>query len=165
MFTKKIEMKTTYALLKEIENHIPLYKLENSFISNTNVGWQIEHILLTIDQIVNGIQKSNPNDYKPIFSIWKTIVFTTKHIPRGKAKAPKAVLPTSFTENSLKEHWNLTLANLNQLEKINKNQFIEHPYFAHLNQKETEKFLYIHTLHHLKIIKDLIKKNNILWQQ
>jgi hypothetical protein len=50
------------------------------------------------------------------------------------------------------------LANLNQLEKINKNQFIEHPYFGHLNKKETEKFLYIHTLHHLKIIKDLIKK-------
>ena len=85
----KIEMKTTYALLKkEIENHIPLYKLENSFISNTNVGWQIEHILLTIDQIVNGIQKNNQMIIKPIFYL-KTIVLQLNIFPRGKLKHQK----------------------------------------------------------------------------
>lgn len=160
MFTKKIEMKTTYALLKEIENHIPLYKLENSFISNTNVGWQIEHILLTINQVLKNCEESIDSNYQPKFSIWKLIVFTTKKIPRGKVKAPKIVRPELFDKNSLEIHIKQTTENLKIINDLKKNQYFNHPIFGHINKIKMIKFLEIHSNHHLKIIREIIHKTS-----
>jgi hypothetical protein len=42
------------------------------------------------------------------------------------------------------------------LEKAEKNQFFPHPFLGNLNKKQTIHFLSIHTLHHLKIINDIL---------
>ena len=41
-------MKNLETLLNQFESRIPLFAKENSEISKSNVGWHIEHSLLTI---------------------------------------------------------------------------------------------------------------------
>jgi hypothetical protein len=48
-------------------------------------------------------------------------------------------------------------ANLALLAKAGKNQYFTHPIFGDLNTEQTFKFLGVHTNHHLKIIKDIVK--------
>lgn len=145
------------SLLNQLEFYIPSSESINLQVSQTTVGWQIEHSLLTINGIVSALQKSNPKDYNWKFSLMKLIILATKKIPRGKAKAPKVVVPKALINNDdLQEHLSKTRDAIKVLEMVSKDQFFEHPYFGKLKLKETIRFLEIHTDHHLNIIKDIV---------
>jgi hypothetical protein len=150
-------------LIQELESVIPNQELLNPSISKSSVGWHIEHTLLTLNLVVNAIEKSNPKTYKWKFSFIRMLVMTTKKIPRGKAKAPKIVQPaTDFDAETLKDHLEKAKINIQKLQTIDPNHYFEHPYFGHLKLKPTIRFLEIHTDHHVNIIKDIIKSNPIL---
>ena len=145
------------SLLNKLEHHIPNSESINLQVSQTTVGWQIEHSLLTINGIVSAVQKSNPKDYNWKFSLMKLIILATKKIPRGKAKAPKVVVPKALINNDdLQEHLSKTRDAIKLLEMVSKDRFFEHPYFGKLKLKETIRFLEIHTDHHLNIIEDIV---------
>jgi hypothetical protein len=145
------------SLLNQLEYHIPSSELSNLQVSQSTVGWQIEHSLLTINGIVSAVQKSNPKDYQWKFSFMKIIILATKKIPRGKAKAPKIVVPkTDITFADLQQHLAKARETIKGLETVSKDQFFEHPYFGKLKLKETIRFLEIHTSHHLNIIEDIV---------
>ena len=46
--------------------------------------------------------------------------------------------------------------NIQKLTSLSKNAFFTHPFLKDLNVKQSEKFLEIHTPHHLKIIQDIL---------
>jgi hypothetical protein len=46
---------------------------------------------------------------------------------------------------------------IDALSKAGKNQYFTHPIFGDLNTADTFKLLAVHTNHHLKIIKDILK--------
>ncbi len=145
-------------LLNQLESRIPLFENENGSISKSNVGWHIEHSLLTINGITKVILRSNPKEYQWKFKFSKMVIFILGKIPRGKAKAPQIVVPnTTIDLASLQEHINKTRNSLKELESLSINHFFEHPYFGKLKKKETLRFLEIHTNHHLEIIEDIIK--------
>ncbi len=151
-------MKKLEGILQELESKISKQDLINHKISKSTVGWQIEHILLTINLIIGAIKKSNPNEYKWKFSFPRLLIFTMNKIPRGRAQAPKIVQPKdNFTVESLKKHLELAKKNIHELNSLKKNHHFDHPYFGKLNLKPTIKFLEIHTKHHLEIINDIIK--------
>jgi hypothetical protein len=144
-------------LLDSIAIYISDYELLNTEVSQSNIGWHIEHTLLTINGIVEALTRSNPKDFKPKFSVIKYIVLVTKKIPRGKARVPKVVAPkVEYTADSLRQHLEVTKEKIKQLELISEAHFFEHPYFGGLKKKQTIRFLEIHTNHHLKIIRDII---------
>ena len=144
-------------LLNQLEFHIPSSESINLQVSQSTVGWQIEHSLLTINGIVSAVQKSNPKDYNWKFSFMKLVVLATKKIPRGKAKAPKVVVPkAAINSDDLQEHLTKTRNTIKTLEMVSKDHFFEHPYFGKLKRKETIRFLEIHTRHHLNIIEDIV---------
>ena len=147
------------SLVQKLETYIPQQALCNSKISKASLGWQIEHSLLTINGIIDALKKSNPNDYKRNFRLSRLVVFITHKFPRGKAKAPKVVQPRTFDKESLQLHIKLSKQNILELESLTKHQFFEHPYFGLLKKKKAIRFLYIHTLHHLKIIEDIVAGN------
>jgi hypothetical protein len=145
-------------LLLQLESHIPNLEKINTRVSNSTVGWQIDHCLLVINGVINQVEISNPTEFQPKWNFNKFMVFTTGKIPRGKARAPKIVTPVEVaTADELNSKIEFAKKNLLKLATFSKNSFFKHPYFNDLNTKQTEKFLAIHTKHHLKIIEDILR--------
>ena len=145
-------------LLHQLENHISNFEKTNPNVSNSTVGWQIDHCLLVINGIIGQIEISDPLKFQPKWTFPKFMVFTTGKIPRGKAKAPKVVIPTQVaTQEKLIAKLAAAKNNVLKLDSFSENQFFNHPFFKDLNVKQTKKFLTIHTKHHLKIIEDILK--------
>jgi hypothetical protein len=148
------------ALLNQLEHYISKNETINLQVSQSTVGWQIEHSLLTINGVVSAVHKSNPKDYHWKFSLIKIMVLATKKIPRGKAKAPKVVVPKAdITCVDLEQHLAKARDTVKSLELVSKDHYFEHPYFGKLKLKETIRFLEIHTTHHLNIIEDIVNTN------
>jgi hypothetical protein len=151
-------MNPLHHLLLQLENHIPNLEKTNPNVSISTVGWQIDHCLLVINGIISQLEISNPTEFQPKWNFPKFMVFTTGKIPRGKAKAPKVVMPIQVaTQNELKAKLEVAKNNVLKLDSFSENQFFNHPFFKDLNVKQTKRFLTIHTKHHLKIIEDILK--------
>ena len=150
-------MKNLENLLAEIESKISQQSVLNKSVSEASVGWHVEHILLVINGIISRLKRSNPAEFKGAFKMSRFIVFTTGIIPRGRAKSPESVVPKPFDTESLIAHIAIAKERIKQLDEMNPNFFMEHPFFGHLKKEDTIKFLRIHTNHHLKIINDILK--------
>lgn len=145
-------------LVQQLEAQIPNAAATNTSVTTSTVGWQIEHALLTINQIIKTVAASNPSDYKWSFNLMRTVIFFRQRIPRGQAKAPKVVQPKdNVTEATIKAVLATTYQLLEVLPILETNNFFPHPYFGKLNKQQTIKFLIIHTQHHLKIINEIIQ--------
>lgn len=144
------------SVLDELESHIIDFEKTNVAVSQSSIGWHIDHSLIVINSIVAQLKKSNPQAYKWKFNWKRTYIQTINKFPRGKGKAPKAVQPT---ETSSVEVLNskLEIANKSiiELENLESNNFFMHPYFGNLNLKTSIWLLELHTKHHLEIIKDI----------
>jgi hypothetical protein len=151
-------MNSLLPLLQQLENHISNFEKTNPNVSNSTVGWQIDHCLLVINGIIGQLEISDPSKYQPKWTFPKFMVFTTGKIPRGKAQAPKVVIPNQVaTQEELLAKLAAAKNNVLKLDSFSENQFFNHPFFKDLNVKQTKKFLTIHTKHHLKIIEDILK--------
>lgn len=145
-------------LLNQFELRIPLFAKENSEISKANVGWHIEHSLLTIMGVTKVVLRSNPINYKWRFKLSRLLIFTFGKITRGKAKAPEVVVPKNeISESQLLLNLELTKKLILELKSISNDHYFEHPYLGKLKKKNAIRFLEIHTKHHLKIIEDIVK--------
>lgn len=149
-------MEETFEKLKK---HIANSTERKEEISKSSVGWQIDHSLKVILVICKSIKDSNPKDYKPKFSLIKSLIMLTGYMPRGKANAPKITKSEEvhFSEAFLLEKIEEAKAELASLEAYDENTFFPHPFFGHVNKANTVRFLEIHTNHHLKIIRDILK--------
>jgi hypothetical protein len=154
-YDKQMNKLTDY--LMEVERNIPALGKQQGDISAANVGWHLEHILLTIDRVIDSLNASDPTQYKYSFKPVKTIVFLAGAFPRGRAKAPAAVVPETYDEESLRKHLMTTRLNMEALSNVDADRFFNHLIFGNLKTKKTVKFLGIHTNHHLKIIYDIVK--------
>ena len=144
--------------ISELESHISNLEKTNPSVSNSTIGWQIDHCLMVINGVIPQIEVSNPTEFHAKFNFNRLIVFTTGKIPKGKIRAPKSVTPIDVASSEeLKSKIELAKTNILKLKSLPKNSFFKHPFFKDLNVKQTERFLRIHTHHHLKIIQDILK--------
>jgi len=122
------------------------------------VSWHLAHSLKVLHNIIKVLQSSNADEYRWRFNRSRSFVYLINFIPRGKGKAPKAVMPA---EDISKEELHKEIATVRQLleelQHLDAKSNFTHPYFGQLNLKHTKKFLAIHTKHHLKIIEDIIR--------
>ena len=145
-------------LLQKIESNICFSKVSNERISKANVAWHLDHSLKVINSVATVLQKSDA-DYKWNFNLKRDYFLFIKRIPRGKARAPKAVqsfdeITTVSIERQLKTARHL----IQEMETMNPKTNFIHPYIGKLNLKQAFIFIAIHTEHHLKIIDDILKK-------
>jgi len=144
--------------LLELEQSVNTGTTTNENISKSSTYWHIDHSLLVINGIPQVLANSNPADFNPQFKWIKFIVMTFKKIPRGKAHAPKQVLPEdNITKEALLHRLQTALIALQKLDHLAPSCYFNHPVFGHLNVKQSIKFLWIHTEHHLKIIREISK--------
>jgi hypothetical protein len=147
-------------LLQQLEERLPDYTLTAPYVSQSSLGWQIEHTLLTFNLILKQLQRSNPNDYRWKLNWNRILIFTLGFIPRGKAKAPKVVQPQhEITLEGLQQHLQEAYRLLEHVHLLDSDAYFEHPFFGALDKKSTLYFLKLHTQHHLKIIKDIAKEH------
>jgi hypothetical protein len=144
-------------LLVSLEDKFNYFESRNEHVSNGSVGWHIEHSLLVIIKIYESISNSDYNKYEWKFRLRWLIFYLSGSFPRGKAKAPPAVLPSeAINLESLKTSVELARKSIIGLKSCHANQFFVHPIFGKLNKKSTMVFFAIHTNHHLKIINDIL---------
>ncbi len=150
-------MNTINPILVILSSKINAFDRKNIDVSKSSVGWHLEHSLKTIDQIITACKKSDPSIYQWKFKLNRFLILDVlQKIPREKAKAPKVVQPEGdISKESLQLHFEKVCQNLENWEDMNENCYFFHPYFGNLNKKTTEKFLALHTNHHLKIIEDI----------
>ena len=152
-------MQNLQNLISQLESKISQFETTNLTVSGGSVGWHIEHSLKTIDQIVTACKNSNPVNYQWHFNFKRFLIMSiAKKIPRGKARAPKIVRPEGdISTESLTLSLEKVKENLKNWGNLDKNANFPHPFFGILNKKETEKFLLLHTKHHLMIVNDMLK--------
>ena len=145
-------------LLNHLEAQIENYSSLNKTISEGNVGWHIVHSCLVIDSVCGAVCKSDPTKFIKKFSMKAFFVMLFNAIPRGKAKAPSFTIPSEeLSPASILKSIQASRASIAALSKADKNQYFNHPFFGNLHTADTFKFLAVHTNHHLKIIKDIVK--------
>ncbi|WP_418602215.1 DUF1569 domain-containing protein [Hwangdonia sp.] len=156
MSNKKI--KYLHALLSEIEQHIPLKDQTNPKVTKSDIGWQLDHSLKVFNAVCEWTIKSNPADYERKFSFWRTVLFPIGYIPRGKVKAPKIVRPPNvILDEDLKTQLQTAKNHIDALKPLPEKAYFKHFIFGKLSKKQTLRFLEMHTNHHLKIVRDILK--------
>ncbi|MBE0422649.1 MAG: hypothetical protein IBX66_01795 [Lutibacter sp.] len=142
-----------------IENAIPFYGQHQKSVSAKNVAWHLDHSLKVINGVCDALKTSNPEDYQSTSSILKFYIFLRGRIPRGKAKAPKSVVSNDeILKSSIESQLALAKINLQEIKNSPANSHFQHPYFGKLSLKKSQRFLAIHTNHHLAIVNDILKK-------
>ncbi|MCF6133187.1 DinB family protein [Flavobacterium wongokense] len=143
-------------LIQELESHIPNLEKSNPTVSQSTIGWQIDHSLLVINGVIDELKNSNPENYKWKFNKIRLLIQITNKIPRGKVRVPKVVKPIDIaTAEDLTSKLELAKRNIDAMATLAANSYFTHPFFGDLNLKRTIWFLKLHTNHHLKIIRDI----------
>lgn len=145
-------------LIKKLESLIPEKNIRNDSVSKTDIAWHIDHSLKVFNLVSKSLVLSNPELYTNKFNAWRFLLFNLNYIPRGRAKAPKMVFPPNeISEELLEKQIQLAFENIEQLKTAKKNAYFKHFVFGVINKRRTIRFLKLHTHHHLKIIKDILK--------
>jgi hypothetical protein len=151
-------METLIHLVNKLESNIDSKDVFKSQVSQVDVSWHLAHSLKVLHNIIKVLQVSNPADYRWRFNLNRSFIYFINFIPRGKGKAPKAVIPANeISKEELEKEIATVRQLLDELPHLDAKNNFTHPYFGQLNLKQTKKFLAIHTKHHLKIIDDIIQ--------
>ncbi|MGS2727531.1 hypothetical protein ACU8DI_13050 [Psychroserpens sp. BH13MA-6] len=143
--------------MNELKTYITEESIINESISTVKVGWHLEHILLTINEIYLNMESSNPKTFKKRPNLTRILMFSGNKIPRGKAKAPQVVQPQGkITVHRILKNYELAEEVLQKFDALNEYSYIKHPSAGYLNREDAKRFLKIHTEHHLKIIRDIL---------
>ena len=133
----------------------------NSKVSSKGTYWHADHVLKVMISINKALKKSNPDEYRWRFNFWRFLIFLIGFIPRGSGRAPKRV--QSFdpvSRGDLLQQFDQARTMMAELEHLPARSFFKHPYFGMMNLSNGQWFLTIHTRHHLKIIKDITRRNS-----
>ena len=145
--------------LNEVASYIALRDTINLEVSEAAVAWHMDHIYLMVNQLHKALQYSDESNYKADSNTTRDYVFTSNTLPRGKVTAPESVSPKgNITMNTLQMHYDEALATVEKLPTLAEKKHFNHLILGTMNRDETIKFLTIHTEHHLKIIRDILKK-------
>ena len=146
------------AKLDEVASYVAVRDSKNSEVSEAAVSWHIDHIFLVVNQIYKTLEQSEESNYKSEFNMKRTYVFTFNKMPRGKATAPESVRPKENVDlDTIQIHHDQALTTVEKFSDLPEKKHINHSVFGNMNRDETIKFLSIHTEHHLKIIRDILK--------
>ncbi len=144
--------------IEELERMLPNVSVKNTSISERGIDWHMDHSLTVINNVYDLLVKSNPKEYRWKFNFVRLVIFTKGSIPRGKARAPKAVNnKEEILISDVKDKLALAKTNLELLNSLPSGVFFNHPYFGNIKKDKTIKFLQMHTRHHYKIMKDILK--------
>ena len=121
----------------------------------------IEHMAKVTAAILDRIATGKPMDGSTIS--WSgRLVLLLGWIPRGKAKAPKEVRPVRVSVDEIRTTIDQLQPRLATLDAAlfgdRVTPRVRHPYFGALTAVEGLRFIVVHNQHHLKIVRDIVRK-------
>jgi hypothetical protein len=147
-------------LVQQLESYMTGAHVKVSSVSKRGVDWHIDHALKVINVSAQAVIDSDPKDYKSKFNFYRSLLLPLGYFPRKKVKAPKVVNNREEIEiEDLVTQLEQAKALISELNTLEPKKNFKHPYFGVLNLKESQRFLAVHTNHHLKIIKDILSKH------
>ncbi len=147
------------AYLDEIQKHVPERDGYNPKISKASVAWHLDHSLKAINKICDALKASDPNSYQSSYSLAQTVSLTFGYIPRGRAKAPRSVRPPKeISSQDIYDQLAEARDKTKEVVLLDENAHFSHPIFKTVNKSKALRFLQVHTKHHMKIVKDILKK-------
>ncbi|WP_339751588.1 DUF1569 domain-containing protein [uncultured Winogradskyella sp.] len=155
---KTLDLTVLQNALNDIEGYLPNSEVLNIKVSKVNVSWHLDHSLKVINSVVKNMQNSDSASYIDNFSFLGKLLLKLKFFPRGKAKAPKYVLPSeTILIDDIKTQLAEARQNIKAIPSLDKNAYFKHPLFGNVNTSRVIRFLDAHTDHHLKIVKSILK--------
>ena len=107
----------------------------------TDIAWHIDHSLKVINNVAIAVQSSDPKTYVNNFSLLGKLFFMLGFFPRGKAKAPKHVLPPeTILKEDLISQIELAKTNIGSITSLEKNAYFKHPLFGNVNTSRIHRF-------------------------
>lgn len=144
--------------IEKVEKYADQSTVLNDQVSKSTVGWHLDHVLLVIGSIYKQLESSDSSKYQRKFNKIRTLVFTLNGIPRGRGKSPDRVYAKEdVSKEEIIDRLKEVKATLTKFDSLPNGVYFDHPYFGMLTRAETKKFVKIHTNHHLKIVKDILK--------
>jgi hypothetical protein len=142
-----------------LEHYFKKGDVVNPAVSKKGIYWHVDHSYRILEDVPEILRESKKEDFKPKSTLIKWVVMTFKWIPRGRGKSPKYVLPDEnhLTKEDIASRAEHAYQHINTIPELPEWSHFRHPLFGSLNRDETIKFLKIHTNHHLKIMKDIVK--------
>ncbi|MGB5821773.1 MAG: DUF1569 domain-containing protein [Saonia sp.] len=145
--------------MAELESYFKFKDSLNKGVSKATVAWHLDHSIRTINEIYKAVKNSDPDKFKGSIHLGRSFILLTNRIPRGGAQSPKIVRPPNIIRtDSLYIYLKEAKQRLIAYDSLPKRAFFKHPYLGSLKKKTAKRFLEIHTEHHLKIIRDILKK-------
>ena len=145
-------------VIKELESYITVKDKRNNSVSTSDIAWQIDHSLKVFNLVSETLLNSNPELHSSKFNKWRLLCFTLGYFPRGKVKAPKYIRPPEIILiEDLELQLRAAYQNVENIKLADENAHFKHFIFGVLNKNRTIRFLQLHTNHHLKIIRDILK--------
>ena len=145
--------------LDEVEKYIEYKDTLAPAVSSVNVGWHLVHLLKVITQAYEILESSDPADYEGSVNLFRSGVFLSGSLPRGRGRAPKSTRPIGEVarEEILAELEAVKVA-IKRMKDLPANANFYHGALGQLDVGQTQGFLEIHTRHHLKIIQDILEE-------
>ncbi|MEM1181926.1 MAG: DUF1569 domain-containing protein [Acidobacteriota bacterium] len=126
-------------------------------VSKVDVAWHLAHSIKVIEEIHKELDASDPKAYRANLNPLRALAFARGKLPRGKAKSPSVVLPPDVnTLEDLERQAATARTALLAWTQLPERSFFVHPVFGRLKRDHAERFIEIHTEHHLAIIADIV---------
>ncbi len=143
--------------LDKIESLVPQRDRINEEVSKADVAWHLDHMLKTLNEITKSLQASNPANYKSGFNVARVMSLTFCYIPRGRAQSPSVVRPPdNIVTNDILSQLQTARNNIKLLNELDNKAHFKHPVFGRIDKAKSIRFIEVHTIHHLKIVNDII---------
>lgn len=148
------------ATLDRIEALIPASALAEPSVSKWSVGQHVQHMLLAHVGIAKLLNESVPGaEEHRGFNIRRMIAMGLGWFPRGRAKAPPGVIPDTTVEIAiLVRLLKQAREAVQRIESADPKCWFRHHILGVMSAPQCLRFLAIHNHHHLKILRDIMKR-------
>ena len=143
----------------QLKHYLEKGDVLNTEVSKKGIYWHVDHCLRILESVPDDLRQSKKEDFAPKTNSFKLVIMTFKWIPRGKGVSPKRVLPDEnhLSKKEIEQRADHAYHQVNSIVELPEWSHFKHPFFGSLDRDETIEFLKIHTNHHLKIMRDILK--------
>ncbi len=142
--------------LEDLRSSMASAALRASAVSEWTIGMHVHHCCLAMIVICRSLIASTPPTPRSRFSLATALVFSSGRIPRGRGRAPDAVLPRQdVSPEELGTLLDQSERFLTEVPDLDPKTWFRHFAFGVLDRDKTLRFIRIHNRHHLRIISDI----------